>query len=131
MSQSRFLQEEYSKKYHQAANNAAINLAITDLVAARNVRHANGSKRLTKSSNSYKNVIASLQSAGVNITYDAMLKRVPRALKEDTVTEIRLTNTATESVVSYHLANKPMIHSPLRTRPKQPRILINHSELLN
>ena len=99
MSQSRFLQEEYSKKYHQAANNAAINLAITDLVAARNVRHANGSKRLTKSSNSYKNVIASLQSAGVNITYDAMLKRVPRALKEDTVTEIRLTNTATESVV--------------------------------
>ncbi len=39
MSQSRLLQEEYSKKYRKAANNAAINLAITDLVAARNVRH--------------------------------------------------------------------------------------------
>jgi hypothetical protein len=37
MSQSRFLQEEYSKKDRQAANNAAINLAITDLVAARNL----------------------------------------------------------------------------------------------
>ena len=54
MSQSRFLQEEYSKKYRNAANNAAINLAITDLVAARNVRHADGGKRLIKSSNSYK-----------------------------------------------------------------------------
>jgi len=70
MSQSRFLQEEISKKYRQAANNAAINAAITDLVAARNVRHADGGKRLIKSSNLYKNVIASMQSAGVNITYD-------------------------------------------------------------
>jgi arsenate reductase-like glutaredoxin family protein len=96
MSQSRFLQEEYSKKYRQAANNAAINSAITDLVAARNVRHADGSKRLIKSSNSYKNVIASLQSAGVNITYDAIMKRVSRASVEDIITEIRSTNTSTE-----------------------------------
>jgi hypothetical protein len=73
MSQSRFLQEEYSKKYRKAANNAAINLAITDLVAARNVRHADGGKRLIKSTNSYKNVIASLQSVGVDITYDALM----------------------------------------------------------
>ena len=100
MSQSRFLQEEISKKYRQAANNAAINAAITDLVAARNVRHADRRKRLIKSSNSYKNVIASLQSAGVNITYDAMMKRVSRASVEDIITEIRLTNTSTESVVS-------------------------------
>ena len=96
MSQSRFLQEEYSKKYRQAANNAAINSAITDLVAARNVRHADGGKRLIKSSNSYKNVIASLQSAGVNITYDAIMKRVSRASVEDIITEIRSTNTSTE-----------------------------------
>ena len=38
MSQSRFLQEEYSTKIRQAANNAAINVAIADVVAARNVR---------------------------------------------------------------------------------------------
>ena len=100
MSQSRFLQEEYSKKYRQAANNAAINSAITDLVAARNVRHADGGKRLIKSSNSYKNVIASLQSAGVNITYDAMMKRVSRASVEDIITEIRSTNTSTATEVS-------------------------------
>jgi hypothetical protein len=67
MSQSRFLQEEYSKKYRQAANNAAINSAIT-----------------------------SLQSAGVNITYDAIMKRVSRASVEDIITEIRSTNTSTE-----------------------------------
>jgi hypothetical protein len=96
MSQSRFIEEEYSKKYRKAANNAAINSAITDLVAARNVRHADGGKRLIKSSNSYKNVIASLQSAGVNITYDAMMKRVSRASVEDIITEIRSTNTSTE-----------------------------------
>ena len=70
MSQSRFLQEEISKKYRQAANNAAINAAITDLVTARNVWHADGGKRLIKSSNLYKNVIALLQCARVNITYD-------------------------------------------------------------
>ena len=68
MSQSRFLQEEIPKKNRQAANNTAINAAITDLVAARNVRQADGGKRLIKSSNLYKNVIALLQSAGVNIT---------------------------------------------------------------
>ena len=55
---------------------------------------------MIKSSNSYKNVIASLQSAGVNITYDAMMKRVSRASVEDIITEIRSTNTSTESVVS-------------------------------
>jgi len=90
MSQSRFLQEEISKKYRQAANKAAINAAITDLVAARNVQHADGGKRLVKSSNSFKNVIALLQSAGVNITYDAMMKRMSRASVEDIITEIRL-----------------------------------------
>ena len=100
MSQSRFLREEYSKKIHQAANNAAINVVIVDLVAARNVHHADGGKRLIKSSHSYKNVIASLQSVGVNITYDALMKRVSRASIEDSTTEIRLTNTSTESVVS-------------------------------
>ena len=94
MSKSRFLQEEYSKKYRKAANNAAINAAITDLVAARNVRHADGGKRLIKSS-----LIASLQSAGVNKTYDAMMKRVSRASVEDIITEIRSSNTSTESVV--------------------------------
>jgi hypothetical protein len=101
MSQSKYLQEEYSKKYLKAANNAAINSAITDLVAARNVRHADGGKRLIKSSNSYKNVIASLQSVGVvDITYDALMKRAARASVEDSIAEIRSTNTSTESVVS-------------------------------
>ena len=37
MSQSIFLQEEYSKKYRKEANNAAINSAITDLVSASGV----------------------------------------------------------------------------------------------
>ena len=75
MSQSKFLQEEYSKKIRQAANKAAINVAIADLVAARKVRHADGGKRLIKSNHSYKNVVASLQSVGVDITYDAPMKR--------------------------------------------------------
>ena len=44
MSQSRFIEEEYSKKYRKAANNAAINSAITDLVAARKNRRADGGK---------------------------------------------------------------------------------------
>jgi hypothetical protein len=35
MSQSKFLQEEHSKKYRQAANTAVLNVAIVDLVAAR------------------------------------------------------------------------------------------------
>ncbi len=80
MSQSRFL-----------ANKAAINLAIADLVAARNVHHADGCKRLSKSSDSYKHVIASLHS---------VMKRVSRALVEKNITEIRLTNTSESSVVS-------------------------------
>ena len=45
-------------------------------------------------------MVASLQSVGVNITYDAMMKRVSRASVEDIITEIRLTNTLTESVGS-------------------------------
>ena len=101
MSQSRFIEEEYSKKYRKAANNAAINSAITDLVAARNVRHADGGKRLIKSTNSYKNVIASLQSVGVDITYAALMKRVARALVEDhSIAEIRIPNLSAESMVS-------------------------------
>jgi len=35
MSQSKFLHEEYSKKYRHAANTAVLNVAIVDLVAAR------------------------------------------------------------------------------------------------
>ncbi len=66
MSQSSFLPEEYSKKIRQAANKAAINVAGADLVAARKVRHADGGKRLIKSSHSYKNVIASLQSVWID-----------------------------------------------------------------
>jgi hypothetical protein len=100
MSQSRFLQEEYSKKIRQAANKAAINLATADLVAARNVRHADGCKRLSKSSESYKHVIALLHLVGVKITYDALMKRVSRALVEKNITEIRLKNTSELSVVS-------------------------------
>jgi hypothetical protein len=103
MSQSRFLQEEYSKKIRQAANNAAINVATADLVAARNLCQDNGGKRLRMSSQSYKQVIASLQSVGVKITYDALKKRVLRASLEDRATaEIRLTNPSeqSESVVS-------------------------------
>jgi hypothetical protein len=78
MSQSEFLQEEYSKKYRLAANTAVLNVAIGDLVAARKNRRADGGKRLIKSNHSYKNVIASLQSVGVGITYDALMKRVAR-----------------------------------------------------
>ena len=74
MSQSKFLQEEYSKKYRQAANTAVLNVAIGDLVAARKNRRADGGKRLIKSNHSYKNVIASLQSVGVGITYDALMR---------------------------------------------------------
>jgi hypothetical protein len=74
MSQSRFLQEEYSKKIRQAANKAAINAAIADLVAARHLCQDDGGKRLRKSNQSYKQVIASLQSVGVNISYEAMKK---------------------------------------------------------
>ena len=80
MSQSKFLQEEYSNKYHQAANTAVLNVAIGDLVAARKNRHADGGKRLIKSNHSYKNVIASLQSVGVGITYDALMKRTSAML---------------------------------------------------
>ena len=100
MSQSIFLQEEYSKKYHQAANKAVLNVAIDDLVAARKVLHADGGKRLIKSNHSYKNVIASLQSVGVGITYDALMKRVARASVEDSIAEIRIPKSSAESEVS-------------------------------
>jgi hypothetical protein len=95
MSQFRFLHEDYSKKIHQTANNAAINVAIADLVAARNDHHTVVGKRLAESSDSYKQVIASLQSVGVKIAYDALMKRVSRS-----ITEIRVTNTSESSVVS-------------------------------
>ena len=100
MSQSKFLQEEYSKKIRQAANKAAINVVIADLVAARKVRHADGGKRLIKSNHSYKNVIASLQSVGVDITYDALMKRVARASVEVSIAEIRIPKSSAESEVS-------------------------------
>jgi hypothetical protein len=101
MSQSIFLQEEYSKKYRQAANTAVLNVAIGDLVAARKNRHADGGKRLFKSNHSYKNVIASLQSVGVGITYDALMKRVARmASVEDSIAEIRIPKSSAESEVS-------------------------------
>jgi hypothetical protein len=70
-------------------------VAIANLVAARNVHHADGGKKLTKSSDSYKHVIALLQSVGVKITYNALMKRVSRS-----ITEIRVTNTSESSVVS-------------------------------
>jgi hypothetical protein len=73
----------YSKKIHQAVNNTAINVAIADLVAARNVQHADCGKRLIKSSYSYKHVIASLWLVRFNITYNTLMKRVSRALVED------------------------------------------------
>ncbi len=60
-------------------------MAIADLVATRNVRHADGCKRLSKSSDSYKHVIASLHLVGVKITYDALMKRVSRASVEKTL----------------------------------------------
>jgi hypothetical protein len=100
MSQSKFLQEEYSNKYHQAANTAVLNVAIGDLVAARKNRHADGRKRMIKSNHSYKNVIVSLQSVGVGITYDALMKRVARASVEDSIAEIRIPKSSAESEVS-------------------------------
>ncbi len=106
-SQSQFLQEEYSKKIHQTVNKAAINVAIADLVAAQKNRHADGSKRLSKSSQSYQHVIASLQSVGVKITYNALMKRVSRALLGDrAMAEITLTNPPKQSVVSSLLPHK-------------------------
>ncbi len=75
-------------------------MAIADLVAARNVHHPDGCKSLSKSSDSYKHVIASLHSVGVKITYDALMKRVSRASVEKNTTEIGLTNTSESSVMS-------------------------------
>ena len=72
MSQSRFLHEEYSKKIRKVTINAAIDVAVADLVAAINVRHSNGGKRLTKGDQLYKHMIASLQANGINITHNAL-----------------------------------------------------------
>jgi hypothetical protein len=71
-----------------------------NLVAARKNRRADGGKRLIKSNHSYKNVIASLQSVGVGITYDALMKRVARASVEDSIAEIRIPKSSAESEVS-------------------------------
>jgi hypothetical protein len=121
MSQTRFLQEDYAKKIQQAAKNAAINVTIADLVAARNIRHADGCKRLGKSSNPYKHVIALLHLVGSAITYDALVKRVSRALSESSVA----------SSLSHH-EQVSTLHSPLRTLPKKPHhTMINHTKLLN
>ena len=79
MSQSRFLDEEYSKKICKAANKAAIDLAVADLVAAIKVRHTSSGKRLSKGNQSYKRTIASLQANGIDITENALKMRVSRA----------------------------------------------------
>ena len=56
---------------------------------------------LIKSNHSYKNVIVSLQSVGVDITYDALMKRVARASVEDSIlAEIRIPKSSAESEVS-------------------------------
>jgi hypothetical protein len=44
-------------------------------------------------------VIASLQLVGVDITYNALMKRVARASVEDSIVESRIPNSSTESVV--------------------------------
>ncbi len=58
-------------------------MAIADLVAAINVRHTNGGKRLIKGDQSYKHVIASLQANGIDFTHNALKKRVSRILVEE------------------------------------------------
>jgi hypothetical protein len=100
MSQSQFLHEEYSKKIRKAANKAAIDVAIADLVAAINVRHTDGGKRLLKGDQPYKHVIASLQANGIDITHNTLKKRVSRILVEERRElvereEIRLATSAT------------------------------------
>jgi hypothetical protein len=83
MSQSEFLHEGYSKKIHKAVTNAAIDVAIVDLVAAINFRHTNGGKKLIKGNQSYNHVIASLWANRIEITHKALKKRVSRALVEE------------------------------------------------
>jgi hypothetical protein len=104
MSQSRFLHEEYSKKICKAANKAAIDVAVADLVAAINIRHSNGGKRLTKGDQLYKHTIASLQANGIGITHNALKMRVSRASVEDrrelVGREIRLTTSVSSPSVS-------------------------------
>jgi len=90
-------------------------------------------KRLIKSSNSYKNVIALLKSAGVNLTYDALMERVSRASVEDIITEIRSTNTSTESVVSSLSSPREQAGDSLTTEntAETTSHKDHHSELLN
>ena len=45
-------------------------------------------------------MIASLQSVGVGITYDALMKRVARASVEVSIAEIRIPKSSAESEVS-------------------------------
>ena len=45
-------------------------------------------------------MIASLQSVGDDITYDALMKRVARASVEDSIAEIRIPKSSAESEVS-------------------------------
>ena len=97
MSQSRFLHEEYSKNIRKITIKAAIDVVVADLVAAINVRHSNGGKRLTKGDQLYKHMIASLQANGINITHNGLKQRVSRASVEDrrelVEREIRLTTS--------------------------------------
>ena len=83
MSQSEFLHKGYSKTIRKAVSKAAIDVAIVDLVAAINFHHTNGGKRLIKGNQLYNHVIASLRANGIEITHDALKKRVSRALVEE------------------------------------------------
>jgi hypothetical protein len=70
-------------------------VAIADLVAAINARHTGGGKRLIKGDHLCKHVIASLQANGIDITHNALKKRVSRALVEERRREIRLAMSVT------------------------------------
>jgi hypothetical protein len=107
-------------------------LAIADLVATRNVHHADGCKRLSKSIDLYKHVIELLHSVGVKITYNALIKTVSRASVEKNITEIRLTNTSESSVVSSLSPHgQPDNSLTSENTAKKPHTTINHTKLLN
>jgi len=71
-------------------------LLLVTWLQPEKTRRADGGKRLIKSNHSYKNVIASLQSVGVGITYDALMKRVARA-SVNIIAEIRIQKSSAES----------------------------------
>ena len=99
-------------------------MAVSDLIAARNVRRSAGSKRLTKSSHSYKHVISSLEPVGVKITYDALMKRVARASVEDSILDkIIPTITSDESEVSTLTPHEQTNDSLMKTWLSPPRAL--------